>query len=76
MVRVDQVNAASSVLTRVAVALLNLDVTDGACISWVAVTGVGSNTIDTDAMVTRFWYTIVDVLLAELTSETYGRDYS
>lgn len=65
LVGIDQVNAASSVLTRVAVALLDLDITDGACVSRITLTGEGGNAISTQAMVAWLWYTVIDVLLTK-----------
>lgn len=65
LVGIDQVNTASSVLTRVAVALLDLDITDGACVSRVAFAGEGGDAIFTRAMVAWLWYTVIDVLLTK-----------
>lgn len=65
LVGVDQVNAASSVLTRVAVALLNLDITDGACVSRIALTGEGGDAIFTHTVVAWLRYAVIDVLLTE-----------
>lgn len=48
-------------------ALLHLDITDGACVSSVALTGEGGNTILTFAMVTWLWDTVIDVLLTKQT---------
>lgn len=72
MVGINQVNAASSVLTRIAVALLDLDVTDGTCVSRIALTGEGGNAILTHTMVTWRWHTVIDVLLTKWTSEAFG----
>lgn len=59
----------SSVLTRVAVALLDLDITDGACVSRLALTGEGGDSILTHTMVAWLWLAIIDVLFTELTTE-------
>lgn len=65
LVGIDQVNAAPSVLTRVTVALLDLDITDGACVSSIALTGEGGNAIFTQTMVAWLWYAVIDVLLTK-----------
>lgn len=75
LVGIDQVNAASSVLTRVAVALLDLDITDGACVSRIALTGKGGDAVFTYTMVAWLWYAVVDVLLTKYTSEAWGRTF-
>lgn len=75
LVGIDQVNAAPSVLTGVAVALLDLDITDGACVSSMALTGEGGDAIFTQTMVARLWYTVVDVFLTERTSEAWGMTF-
>lgn len=59
------------VLTRVAVALVELDITDGAGVSRIALTGVGGNTILTHTVVAWIWLAVVDVLLTEQTSEAW-----
>lgn len=69
---IDPVNTASSVLTGVAVALLDLDITDRACVSRVALTCEGGNAILTHTVVARCWYTVIDVLLTKRTSEACG----
>lgn len=53
-------------------ALLDLDVTDGPRVSWIALTGEGGNAILTHAMVARCWHTVIDVLLTKQTSEAFG----
>ena len=63
MVSIDQVNAAPPVLTRVAVALLDLDVTDRAYVSRIALTGKGGDAIFTHTMVAWLWYAVIDVFL-------------
>lgn len=75
LVGIDQVNAASSVLTRVAVALLDLDITDGPCVSRIALTGEGGDAIFTHTMVARLWYAVIDVLLTKWVSEACGRTF-
>lgn len=72
LVSIDQVDAASSVLAGVAVALLDLDVTDGACVSRIALTGEGGNSIFTHTMVAWLWYTVIYVLLTKWTSEAFS----
>lgn len=62
LVAIDQVDAVCSVLTRVAVALLDLDVADGARVSRIALTGEGGDAVFTRAMVARLRYTVVDVV--------------
>lgn len=70
LVSVDQVNAASPVLTGVTVALLNLDVADGAGVSRVALAGEGGDAVLAHAVVARLRFAVVDVLLTEWTGET------
>lgn len=65
LVGVDQVDAAASVLTGVAVALLHLDVTDGARVSSIAFAGKGGDSIFTHTVMARLWHAVVVVLLAE-----------
>lgn len=65
LVSVDQVDAASSVLTRVAVALLDLNITDGARVSRIALTGEGGDAIFTHTVVAWLWYAVIDVLLTK-----------
>lgn len=65
LVGVDQVNAASPVLTWVAVALLDLDVADGACVSRLALTGEGGDAIFTHTMVAWLWHAVIDVVLTK-----------
>lgn len=71
MVSIDQVNAASSVLAGVTVALLHLDVADGAGVSRVTLTGEGGDAIFTFAMVAWLGHTIIDVLLTEHSGEAF-----
>lgn len=71
LVGVDQVDAASSVLAGVAVALLHLDVADRACVSWVTLTGESGDAIFADAMMARLGHTVVDVFLTEHSSEAF-----
>ncbi len=65
LVGIDQVNAASSVLAGVAVALLDLNVTDGACVSRIALTGEGGDAVFTQTMVAWLWHTVIYVLLTK-----------
>lgn len=53
-------------------ALLDLDVTNGARISKITLAGEGGNTIFTDPMVARLGYTVIDVFLTEQTSEAFS----
>ena len=69
LVGIDQVDAASSVLTRVAMALLDLDVTDGARVSRIALAGEGGDAVFTHTMVAWLWYAVIDVLLTKWASE-------
>lgn len=59
------------VLTRVAVALVELDITDGAGVSRIALTGVGGNTILTHTVVAWIWLAVIDVLLTQQTGEAW-----
>lgn len=63
LVGINKVNTSSSVLARVAVALLDLDITDGACISRIALAGEGGDAIPTHTIVTWRWIAVIDVLL-------------
>lgn len=65
LVSIDQVNAASSVLAGVTVALLHLDVADRPGVSRVTLTGEGGNAICTCPMMTRLGHTVINVLLTE-----------
>ena len=65
LVGIDQVDAASSVLTRVAVALLDLDVTDGARVSRIALAGEDGDAVFTFTMVAWLWDAVIDVLLTK-----------
>lgn len=46
-------------------ALLDLDITDGARVSRLTLTGIGGDAVFTDTMVARLWIAIVDVLLTQ-----------
>lgn len=72
LVAIHQVNAASIIQARAAVALINLVTADGPHVPRVADAGIGINPILALAMVARIWVTIVDVLLTQHTSETCG----
>lgn len=54
-------------------ALLNLDVTDGARVSSVAFAGKGGDSIFTHTVMARLRYAVVVVLLAEQAGEAWGR---
>ena len=70
LIGVDQIDAAPSVLTRVTVTLLHLDVADGAGVSWVTLTGESGDTIFTDTVMTRLRHAVIDVFLTENSSKT------
>lgn len=67
LVRINQVDTARSVLAGVAVTLLDLDVTDGASVPWVALTREGGNAILTHTIVTRPLVAFINVLLTKHT---------
>lgn len=46
-------------------ALLDLGVTDQACVSRVALTGVGGDAILTDAVVAWLWLAVIDVFFTK-----------
>lgn len=71
LVSIDQVDAAPSVLAGVTVALLHLDVADGAGVSWVTLTGEGGDAVFTHTMMARLGHTVIDVLLTEHSSEAF-----
>lgn len=71
LVSIDQVNATPSVLAGVTVALLHLNVTDGASISRGTFTGEGGNAIFAHAVMARRWFTVIDVLLTEHSSKAF-----
>lgn len=48
-------------------ALLHLDITDGACVPGVAFAGEGGNSILTFTMVAWLWDTVIDVLVTKQT---------
>lgn len=56
-------------------ALLYLDITDGACVSSMALTGEGGDAIFTQTMVARFWYAVIDVFFTKRTSEAWGMTF-
>lgn len=64
-VLVDQVHALAPILTRVAVALIELVLTAIACITSVTITGVAGNAIYASTMVARVGLTVVDITLTE-----------
>lgn len=53
-------------------ALLHLDITDGACVSGVAFAGEGSNSILTFTVVAWLWDTVIDVLLTKQTLKAFS----
>lgn len=62
---VDHVDTLAPILTRVAVALIELVLTAIACVASITVTGVGGNAIDARAMVAWVRLTVVDITLTE-----------
>lgn len=50
-------------------ALLHLDVTDGAGVSGVALAGEDGDAVPAHAVVAGLWHAVVDVLLAEAAGE-------
>lgn len=71
LVSIDQVNAAPSVLAGVRVALLYLDVADGAGVSRVTLTGKGGDAIFTHTMMARLGHTVIDIFLTEHSSKAF-----
>lgn len=71
LVGIDQVDAAPSVLTGVTVALLDLDVADGAGVSRVTLTGEGGDAVFTHAVMARLGHTVINVLLTEHSGEAF-----
>lgn len=71
-VLVDQVNTLAPILTRVAVALIELVLTAIACVASVAVTGVAGNAIYASTMVAWVRLTVVDITLAECPFITFS----
>lgn len=64
-VLVDQVHTLASILTRVAVALIELVLTAIAGVAGVTITGVAGNAIDASTVVAWVGLTVVDITLAE-----------
>lgn len=64
-VLVDQVHTLAPILTRVAVALIELVLTAIACVASITVTGVTGNAIYTSTMVAWVGLTVVDITLTE-----------
>lgn len=62
---VNQVDTLAPILTRIAVAFVKLVLTAIACVAWVTVAGVASNSIEAGAMVAWVWLTVVDVALTK-----------
>lgn len=72
LVGIDKVDAASSVLAGVAVALLDLEVADGACVPRVALTGEGGDGIFTHTVVAWLRDAVIDVIFTQRTHEAWG----
>lgn len=53
-------------------ALLDLDVTDGAYVSGMALTGEGGDAVFTHTVVARLWYAVIDVLFTKKTRESFS----
>ncbi len=64
-VLVDQVHTFASILTRTAVALIELVLTAIACVASITVTGVTGNAIYTSTMVAWVRQTVVYIILTE-----------
>lgn len=64
-VLVDQVHTLSPILTRIAVALIELILTAIACVSRITVTGVAGDAIYAGTMVARVRLTVVNIALTE-----------
>ena len=62
---IDQVDTLAPVLTRVAVALVELVLTAVACVASVTVTGVAGNAVYAGTMVAWVGLTVVDITVAE-----------
>ena len=71
LVLVDQVDAASTVLAGVAVALHELDVADRASVARVTVTGEGCDAVTTNPVVTGLWVTVIYVLITQRPREAW-----
>lgn len=64
-VLVDQVHTLAPILTRVAVALVELVLTAIACVASVTVTGVAGDAVNASTMVAWVGLTVVDITLTE-----------
>lgn len=53
-------------------ALLDLDITDGACVSRLALTGEGGDAVSAHTVVAWLWYAVIDVVLTKWTSEAFS----
>lgn len=71
-VLVDKIHTLASILTRVAVALIELILTTITCIASITVTGVASNAIYTSTMVAWVRLTVVDVTFTECPFITFS----
>lgn len=71
-VLVNQVHTFAPILTRVAVALIELVLTAIACVASITVTGVAGNTVNACTMVAWVGLTIVDITLAECPFITFS----
>lgn len=69
---IDQVHTFAPILTRVAVALIELILTAIACVSRITITGVASDAIDASTMVAWVWLTVVGVALTECPLITFS----
>lgn len=69
---IDQVHTLAPILTRVAVALIELILTAIACVSRITITCVASNAIYASTMMAWVWLTVVDVALAECPFITFS----
>lgn len=71
-VLVNQVHTFAPILTRVAVALVELVLTAIACVASITVTGVAGNTVNACTMVAWVGLTVVDITLTECPFITFS----
>lgn len=76
LVAIDQVDAAPLVEARVAVALVDLLAADGTHVARIADTRVGVDAILAFPVVARIRITVVDILLTQKASKTWGKTTS
>ena len=69
---IDQVYTFSPILTRIAVALIELILAAIACVASITITCVASDPIYARAMVARVRLTVVDITLAKCPLVTFG----